>query len=187
MKVVLASASPRRKELLGGLVKDFEVVKSGADENIDMSDPLQAVKELSLKKAAFVFEKRKDCLVIGADTTVVINGKVFEKPVDIADAKRMLSELSGNVHTVFTAVTLLWKDCCETFADSSEVYFKKLTEEQIDRYIASGSPFDKAGAYGIQDSGFVEKIVGSFSNVMGLPVEMLKEKLTETGVCKTGN
>jgi len=182
VEVILASASPRRKQLLSTVISDFEVIASGADENVDMSDPLSAVKELSLKKAKYVFERCSgDCLVIGADTTVVFDGRVFGKPADAGDARRMLSALSGNRHTVLTAVTLIRAGGCDTFADGSEVYFKKLTQKQIDGYIASGNPFDKAGAYGIQDSGFVEKIIGSYTNVMGLPMEMLEEHLKRIG------
>ena len=122
-----------------------------------------------------------DPLVIGADTIVVLNGKVLGKPKDENQAREMLQSLSGKTHKVITGVTVKSKTNTITFAEESSVTFKKLDERQITEYIKSGSPFDKAGAYGIQDSGFVAEIKGSYKNVMGLPVERLTEILQTYG------
>ena len=181
MKVILASSSPRREQILKEIIRDFEIVPPDVDERVDFSNPLEAVKELSFKKASVVYDKHPDCLIISADTVVVYNGVVFGKPKFAVNAFEMLSRLSGNTHLVYTAVTVMKNGKADVFADISQVTFRKLTEDQIKDYIASGSPFDKAGGYGIQDSDFVQKIVGSYSNVMGLPKERLLEYFRSIG------
>lgn len=179
MDIILASASPRRKQLLGEIVKDFLVLPSNADENVVCDNPEQMVKQLSFIKAKDVFDSHSDCLVIGADTIVVFDDKILGKPKDKKQAWDMLASLSGKVHKVMTGVTVMTKDLSITFADISHVTFKKLDDKDISDYIATGSPFDKAGGYGIQDSGFVCDIQGSFNNVVGLPVERLADVLAQ--------
>lgn len=181
MKVILASASPRRKELLKKLVKGFLVIPSEFDENIPFDEASEYAKKLSFFKAEEVFKRFCNDIVIGADTIVVLDGKILGKPHDEAQAKIMLDELSGRSHFVITGVTVMSKQKTVTFAEISTVTFKKLTDTDIENYIKTGSPFDKAGGYGIQDSGFVEKISGSFDNVVGLPVEKLGEVLKQFG------
>lgn len=181
MKIILASASPRRRELLSEITPRFEVVPSAAEENIQCREPETLVKRLAELKASSVFAKHGDCLVIGADTVVAFDGEVLGKPRDAADAKDMLRRLSGNTHTVITGVCVMTKDISLTFAEKSFVRFKRLSDRQIDDYIATGSPLDKAGAYGIQDSGFAERVEGSVKNVVGLPIERLAVILKEYG------
>ena len=179
MDVILASASPRRKELLGGIVKNFIVLPSNADENVSCLNPLETAKQLSFIKAKSVFEQNQNCLVIGADTIVVHDDKILGKPKDKQNAYQMLSQLSGKTHSVITGVTVMTKEVTITFAEVSMVGFKKLCDKDIFDYIATGSPFDKAGGYGIQDSGFVCDISGSYDNVVGLPTEKLAQVLSQ--------
>lgn len=181
-RVVLASASPRRVEALQRLGMTPEVIPSKFAENLDKASFPTArdyVMENARQKALDVFQHRLGDagadLVIGADTVVVgVHGKVIEKPVDAADAVRILSELSGRTHTVVTGLTLIERDgTMHTTAETTEVTFAPLEREAIDAYVATGSPLDKAGAYGIQDGyggSFVEGIRGCYWNVTGLPV-----------------
>ncbi len=182
-KIVLASNSPRRKELLSGLGLCFEV---RTIDGIDESYPDVLVGEdipmfISSRKAdAYQSTMGDDELVITADTIVYADGKVLGKPVDAADAKRMLKLLSGCHHEVITGVCIMTKGWRKQFAAVSRVHFAKLTDEEIDYYIKNYCPFDKAGAYGIQEwIGFVgvEGIEGSYFNVMGLPVQRLYTEL----------
>ena len=179
MDVILASASPRRKQLLAGIVKNFIVLPSNADENVCCESPLETAKQLSFVKAKSVFEKNQNCLVVGADTIVVHNDKILGKPKNKDNAYQMLSQLSGKTHSVITGVTIMTKNLSVTFADVSAVTFKTLCDKDIFDYIATGSPFDKAGGYGIQDSGFVCNISGSYDNVVGLPTEKLAKVLSQ--------
>jgi len=172
-RYILASRSPRRKELLSLIVDSFEVITSDFDESrITAPDPEQLVKRLSGCKAKAVAEAQ-DGLVIGADTVVVSpEGRVFGIPQDREEAKRMLSLLSGRRHQVMTGVTLIdgvYEDC---FCVKTDVFFRSIEPEEIDAYIETGEPFDKAGGYGIQGkaSVFVEKVEGDYFNVVGLPV-----------------
>ncbi len=181
MKIILASASPRRKELLAEITKEFEIIPSCGEEKASGLSPEETVKKLSHDKAKEVFALHSDSLVIGADTIVSLGGKILSKPKDEDEAFKMLSELSGKTHEVYTGVTVMSKDITITFAEKSEVVFKKLAEKEIMDYIATGSPMDKAGAYGVQDSGFVNKVVGSVKNVIGLPVERLATILSQFG------
>ena len=180
MKLILASGSPRRKELLATLNMPFEVIVSDFDEKIDTRKPLvEEIKRLSYGKACSVFENNKDVIVIGADTIVTIENKVLGKPKDKEDAKRMLKELSNNVHTVITGVTIISSEKCETFASSNKVYFDDLSNEEIEEYIATLEPMDKAGAYAIQGLGskFIKKIEGDYYAIVGLPINQIYKKL----------
>ena len=179
MKWILASASPRRRELLTQVGLTFEVMVSDADENIEESlSPDELVKRLSLIKAAAVKEELSakgadgDSAVIGADTVVFHNGEILGKPKDEEDAFRMLKSLSGDTHSVYTGVTILLGDETITFANETKVVFDTISDEEIKRYIASKEPMDKAGAYGIQGLGgaFVTSIEGEYANVVGFPI-----------------
>ena len=179
MKWILASASPRRRELLTQVGLTFEVMVSDADENIEESlSPDELVKRLSLIKAAAVKEELSakgadgDSAVIGADTVVFHKGEILGKPKDEEDAFRMLESLSGDTHSVYTGVTILLGDETITFANETKVVFDAISDEEIKRYIASKEPMDKAGAYGIQGLGgaFVTSIEGEYANVVGFPI-----------------
>lgn len=179
MKYVLASASPRRRELLKKILPQFDVCVADFEEKATSDSPIDVVAEFSYGKAKAVADKISGAVVIGADTVVSLEGKVFGKPKSEQEAKEMLFKLSGAVHDVFTGVCILGECVDVRFVDRTQVVFKRLTVSEIDDYVAGGSPFDKAGAYGIQDSNFVEKIVGSYDNVMGLPTEKLQQALAE--------
>ncbi len=178
--IILASASPRRRELISQICPDHEVCVSDADESgVEGMCPADAVKELSKRKALAVSSKVKGT-VLAADTLVAFNGELLGKPLDSADAFRMLKLLSGNVHEVYTGVTVAEGKRCLTDCECTRVYFRELSDEEINEYILGESPLDKAGAYGIQEVGsFVRKIDGDYFNVIGLPLckcyEMLKD------------
>lgn len=189
MKIVLASGSPRRKELLTQVGIGFEVMVSGVEETVTSSVPEEVVCELSRQKAADVFGKMsEDVVVVGADTVVSIDGRILGKPKDRENAKKMLADLSGKCHSVFTGVTLcIRREGAEeilTFAEETKVYVDRLTERDIEAYIDTGEPMDKAGAYGIQGrfAAYVEKIEGDYNNVVGLPVGRLCKTLREKGI-----
>ena len=181
-KIVLASASPRRIELLGKITANpFDVVPCKLSEPHPNFLPKKFVKFLSEFKAKGVFDtldNNDDVLVIGSDTIVVKNSKIIGKPKDRQDAINILKGLSGCTHRVYTGVCLMAKDYKKVFYVSSAVKFFKLSDKQIEQYVDTGSAMDKAGAYGIQDSGFVKKVIGSYDCVMGLPTERLKKELT---------
>ncbi|EOT2957655.1 TPA: Maf-like protein [Clostridium perfringens] len=184
MKVILASKSPRRVEILEKIVKEFEVVQSNFDENtIDFKGDIEKyVKDLSRNKAIEVSKRLSEpSIVIAADTVVFQNGKVLEKPKNEEDAFSMLSSLSGNTHKVYSGICLIntYDDTVVTDCDCTEVRFSELNPRQIRNYINSGEPMDKAGAYGIQGLGgaFVEGIKGCYYNVMGLPLNKLYKAL----------
>ena len=184
MKVILASKSPRRVEILEKIVKEFEVVQSNFDENtIDFKGDVENyVKDLSRNKAIEVSKRLNEpSIVIAADTVVFQNGKVLEKPKSEEDAFSMLSSLSGNTHKVYSGICLIntYDDTVVTDCDCTEVKFSELNPRQIRNYINSGEPMDKAGAYGIQGLGgaFVEGIKGCYYNVMGLPLNKLYKAL----------
>jgi septum formation protein len=182
---VLASASPRRKELLGELLSAFSVSPSDADENVEVKSPRKLVEILSKKKATEVAFRAENegKIVIGSDTVVAFGGKVLGKPKDEEEAISMLSALSGKKHYVYTGVCFVLCDKGKvktvTGAVKTAVYFEKLSPEWILEYVRGGSPMDKAGAYGIQDGGLVKRIKGSYSNVVGLPVEYCKKMLSK--------
>lgn len=176
-RFILASKSPRRSELLGNIDVDFEVSVSDADEDKipKTLPPHLYVQELAvLKGTSVAAEYKKGCYVIAADTVVVYNGEIIGKPADAEDAKRILSALSGNTHFVYTGFSVTDAANMHTVSgyEATEVHFKDLSDGEIDDYIASGAPFDKAGAYGIQGRAglFVDTIRGDFFNVVGLPV-----------------
>lgn len=186
MRIILASQSPRRRELLERMgIRDFEVLPARGEELADPSlPPAELVEELSRRKCAEVAALRPGGLVIGADTVVSIDGQVLGKPRDRAEAERMLRALSGRQHTVYTGVTVLYNGTEETGSERTSVRFRPLTDGDITRYIATGEPMDKAGAYGIQGYGsvLVEGISGDYYNVMGLPVCRLARMLARFGV-----
>lgn len=179
-KIILASASPRRKELLKKVVDGFQIIPCALEEKHPVLLPKKFVKSLSEFKAKNVFKTLSDNevnIVIGSDTIVVHDGKIMGKPIDKQDAIIMLKELSGRSHRVYTGVCLFSKRRKRVFCVSSVVKFYNLTDERIEEYVDSGKSMDKAGAYGIQDSGFVKKVYGSIDNVIGLPTEKLKKEL----------
>lgn len=178
--VILASASPRRNELLRELVPRFEVLASGVDEDdLACENPIQTAEQLAERKARAVFALRPHALIIAADTVVAVAGIQLAKPADAPDACRMLGLLSGREHEVITGVCLRADGLVQTFSDRTSVRFRELTDEEIAAYVSTGEPMDKAGAYAIQGgaAGFVESVNGSWSNVVGLPMEMLRERL----------
>lgn len=181
MKVVLASQSPRRRELLTVMGIPFEVIIREVDESFpDKLDPVAAVRYIAEKKARTFINDPTDGLVIAADTIVTIDGQILGKPVDREHAASMLTRLSGRKHEVITAVALLHNGDMHLFHEVTEVYFRKLTGEEIEYYIGRYRPFDKAGAYGIQEwigVVAVDKIVGSYTNVVGLPTARLSKEL----------
>ena len=174
--IILASASPRRKELIKMLTNDFIVIPSDVDESIIHTEPHALPAELSKLKAYSIFSSYPNDTVIACDTIVILDGKIMGKPKSKEDAKRMLQELSNRKHVVISGYTYINKEKEITRTVRTYVYFNKLSEETIDAYIKSGSPMDKAGAYGIQDEEFnlVNHIEGSFYNVVGFPVEDIK-------------
>ena len=179
--LILASASPRRKQILGEIVTQFDIIPATGEEDAQgATAPDEVVKVLARQKAREVasLPKARGKAVLGADTVVALDGEILGKPKNEADAYRMLSALSGKTHEVYTGVCLISADGTERVeADCTRVRFYKLTDEQIYAYIRTGSPMDKAGAYGIQDGGLVEKIEGSFTNVVGLPKELCEKML----------
>lgn len=186
-EIILASASPRRKELLEQVGIQFKVVKSSVEEVITETEPDKVVMELSGQKAEDVAagsNDRKDRIVIGADTIVFCQGKILGKPKDESDAFAMLEGLAGKSHSVFTGVTLLIGDRMISFAEETKVNVKDMTHEEIRRYIATKEPMDKAGSYGIQGrfAAFVSGIEGDYNNVVGLPVSRIYTELTKNGV-----
>lgn len=184
---ILASGSPRRKELLSAIGIDFDVVVSDADENsISKDAPVEIyVQELALLKAAATAKnvlKKKKALIIAADTIVTLDGKILGKPQDEDDAFNMLSELSGRTHAVYTGYCIMRISDGFTVCNrvKTEVTFKLLDDEKIRSYIRTGEPMDKAGAYGIQGLGalLIEKIDGDYFNVVGLPISSLADTLS---------
>ena len=194
-KIILASSSPRRRELMAQAGFAFEVLVSEADETIETETPGEMVEVLSERKAAAVAEEIKrqgfaeeSVLLVGADTMVAIDGKKLGKPKDEKGAEEMLEELSGRTHQVYTGVTLIRLKKAEngsilqesrTFSEVTDVSFYPLTKEEIRSYIATGDPMDKAGAYGIQGKAavFVKEIKGDYNNVVGLPIARLYQEL----------
>ena len=178
MRYILASQSPRRRELLSLLVPDFEVCPADIDERLRDGAPLEdEIVRLAAAKARSVSQTHPDAVVIGADTMVTIDGAALGKPRDAEDAKRMLRLLSGRTHRVLTGAAVARDGAVSTVLNVTEVTFRTLREDEIARYAATGDPLDKAGAYGIQGRGapLVRGIHGDFYSVMGLPVAQLYE------------
>lgn len=177
--IILASQSPRRKELLRQVIPTFEVIPADIDEDsVQVDDPELLPEKLSVLKAEKVFSSHIDDTVIACDTIVLIDGRIMGKPHDGKQAYEMLRCLSGRTHKVISGYTILKANKRISKSVTTLVTFNKLDDELIHQYVATGSPMDKAGAYGIQDKDFplVEQIEGSFYNVMGLPVESLKKE-----------
>ncbi len=194
--IILASNSPRRKELLERAGYTFTVMPSDCDESTDIRFPKDMVMELAGRKAENVYKKvcadragteaeAQPFIVIGSDTVVALNGRILGKPVDYDDAYNTLNSLSGQTHNVYTGVSIMYYDgekCrTKTFYENTEVTFYPMTHEEITGYLATGDPFDKAGSYGIQTQGglFVKEIRGSYDNVVGLPLSRLYHELNE--------
>lgn len=178
MKLILASKSPRRSEILKNAGFEFTVRVADADETIpDGTKPEDAVVLLAARKAMAV-ERAEDETVLGADTVVVLDGKILGKPKDKDDAFNMIKSLSGRVHSVFTGVCIIGNGKSMTFAEETQVEFLLLTDDEINTYINTNEPYDKAGAYGIQGmaSKFVRRINGDYFNVVGLPISAIFEK-----------
>lgn len=176
---ILASKSPRRQELLKHIISDFKIIVSNVDENKIKAFPYDLPLELSKAKAKAVFINYPNDVVIAADTVVIVNNEVLGKPINDEDAKRMLHLLSNKTHDVVTGFTIISKEKTISKSVLTKVTFNELSDELINAYVKSGSPKDKAGAYGIQDKEFplIKNIEGSYYNVVGLPLEELKKYL----------
>ena len=180
LKIILASRSPRRAELLAAAGIPFEIFAIDIDETPrPAEDPAAYVERLAIAKANAVAAVRPGEVVLGADTTVVLDGQILGKPVDEADAARMLRALSGRTHEVLTGVALVGPRGVHSAVEQTRVWISSMTDEDISRYVASGQPMDKAGAYGIQGlaSCFIPRIEGSYTNVVGLPVALVSSIL----------
>ena len=188
-KIILASASPRRKELLEKAGISFEIITGTGEEKTNSSDPEEMVKELSYGKAESVVENVvEDAVIIGADTIVFYDGCILGKPKDAEDAVETLLKLQGNTHQVYTGVTVLIKEGGNIrsliFAECTDVTFYPVSENEIRAYVNSGEPMDKAGSYGIQGTFgvYVKGICGDYSNVVGLPVARLLYETKKQGI-----
>ena len=184
MDIILASNSPRRKELLKLLAEDFKIIPAKREEKPDLSLPMGEMTEnIAKSKALEVFAEHRDTIVIGADTMVFSDEIPLGKPKDKKDAFRTLKSLSGRSHTVATGVAIVKENYCDTFSTLTKVTFSKMTDEEIRWYIDTLEPMDKAGSYGINGHGalFIEKIEGDFYSVVGLPVHELKKHLEICG------
>jgi septum formation protein len=184
-KIILASQSPRRKKILEQVGLNFDVVVSDFDETkIRFKTPQEMVERLSLEKARIIAKKHPNTIIIGADTTVIFKSEIIGKPKSKADAFRILRLLSGNTHEIVTGFTVIKGSKSITKHVVSKVKFKKLTEDEIEAYVATGEPMDKAGGYGIQERGglFMENITGDYFNVVGLPIFAVAKALKEFGV-----
>lgn len=187
-ELILASASPRRRELLSIITPRFTVRTSDCDETIAPgTGPVAAVRELSLRKAAAVWAAlphKQTAAVIGSDTVVYIDGEILGKPHSREEAVSMISRLSGRSHTVCTGVTVITAEETRTFHETTEVHFYPLSPQEVEWYCSLKEPYDKAGAYGIQAAGalLVQGLTGDYFNVMGLPVAALARHLREMGV-----
>ena len=186
-RFVLASSSPRRRDLLSVAGFDFEVIPSHVPEIHEPGEaPAAYVSRLSRSKAAAIATQNPEAWVLAADTTVVLGDSLLEKPVDAADAARMLASIAGRTHVVYTGVTLqnVSRAVCDTSVAESEVRMLPLSQEDIEWYVATGEPMDKAGAYAAQGIGalFIDSIHGSYTNVVGLPLATLFQMLRRAGI-----
>ena len=188
MKLILASASPRRAEILRNAGIEFEISSAGVDESpLGNERPGDYVRRLALAKALSAAESNRsragEALILGADTIVAVGGEILGKPASPDDARRMLRRLSGNIHEVHTGLALLRSPEPKQYVveEITRVHFAALTDQEIEEYIATGEPFDKAGAYAIQGVGgrYVTRIEGCYFNVMGLPVALVYRRLGE--------
>lgn len=184
MRLILASNSPRRRDLLTEEGVPFEVIPSSFEEISLGLPPRETALMFAEGKARDVYEKHEDCAVLGADTVVALDGKILGKPKDISEAKSMLSALSGRVHFVWTGVCLLAGGNCFKGAEGTLVEFQPLRDALIEEYVNVMRPLDKAGAYGIQDGyPLIKRIEGSFTNVVGLPMELVRDYLRKAEIC----
>ena len=189
LKLILASVSPRRAEILRNAGIQFEICRAGVDESPRGNElPGDYVRRLALAKALSAAKDNRDGadppLILGADTVVVVDGEILGKPASPDDARRMLRRLSGKIHEVHTGLALLWSGSKRSVVEEiTQVHFAALTDREIEEYIASSEPFDKAGAYAIQGLGgrYVTRIEGCYFNVMGLPLARLYSLLRESG------
>ena len=181
--IILASASPRRAQILSQIGFNFKVIPSTVEEVFSNHDPREVAKELAARKAEEIAESNQDSIVIGADTVVFLENRILGKPSSGLEAQEMLRLLSGKTHVVYTAFAILQKCKNKRIVDleTTEVTFRNLSDDEIISYVQTGSPLDKAGAYGIQDQSavFVEKIKGDFYNVVGLPISKIYSYLKE--------
>lgn len=186
MKIILASKSPRRKEILQTLGFEFEVVTADTDESSTETDPRALTRDLAERKGREVAKAitQKDVLVISCDTVVWCDGKILGKPKDEADATAMLKLLSGRKHTVTSGLSLSFNGKTVTDSEDTDVYFAELSNDFIDKYVASGDPMDKAGGYAVQGvaSMWIDKLDGCYFNVVGLPVRLLCRLLERLGL-----
>lgn len=179
-KLILASQSLRRAELLKYLDIPFSIIPSNADETIDPNQPIvEEIKRLAYKKAFDVLNRNQEALVLGSDTVVVIDNEILGKPKDKEEAFSMLKKLSNRKHQVITGVCLISEDKTDIFASISDVYFHELSDDEISNYIENEQPFDKAGAYAIQGKAglFIDRIDGDYYSVMGLPIALIYQHL----------
>lgn len=191
-KIILASKSPRRKEILSACGFDFEICTAETDESIDEKKPSAMVEQLSARKAMAVWDKLvaekgiefvKNILVLGSDTVVSFQDAILGKPADRTDAVRMVTELQGQTHQVYTGVTLVWMEDNqvqkETFFDQTDVTFYPMSTQEVETYVATGECDDKAGAYAVQGYGmkYIEKLNGDYHNVVGLPAAKLYQNM----------
>lgn len=192
-RIILASQSPRRQELLRILGIPFEVIVSDTDENITHTDPARVTEELSKQKALAVAQQVPEGIILGADTVVSLEGRILGKPADQKAAYEMIHSLQGKSHMVYTGVTICIKreDSRRifTFSEGTKVKVAQMSEEEIRGYIETREPYDKAGAYGIQGifSKFIEGIEGDYFNVVGLPVHRLYRELQTRGLMNGNN
>ncbi len=189
MRYILASGSPRRKELLSKVVAEYEVIPAVSEEKTNSTRPSEVVEELSFQKASEIFHKiftneSDRYVVIGADTVVSYKGKILGKPKDREDAANMIRDFAGDTHAVYTGVTLFYldengKECHHTFHEETLVDVAAMTEKEIESYVSTGEPDDKAGAYGIQGQFaiFIEGLKGDYYNVVGLPIARLYREM----------
>lgn len=182
---ILASESPRRKELFGKLGIPFEVKASGAAEKVESNRSVEEIAMyIAIDKTTAILQENPSAIVIAADTIVSLGDELLMKPKDHAEAKAFLQKLSGNTHQVTTGVAIYGEEVSISFAETTSVKFFQLSEEHIDAYVATGDSLDKAGAYGIQTLGglFVESIQGDYNNVIGLPISRLFKVLLSLGL-----
>lgn len=180
--IILASASPRRKEILELADLEFDVMPSDAQEITTKTAPNEVVMELASIKAKDIYKKsEKQSMIVGADTVVAYQGQILGKPTDEADAKRMLTMLSGQTHEVYTGVCVIEDEKIKTFYEETKVTFYEISDEQIDYYIKTGEPMDKAGSYGIQGKAavFIKGIEGDYYNVVGFPIARFLQEITK--------
>lgn len=180
MDIILASSSPRRKKLLKMIYDDFRVMPSDIREYVPRDLEVEKCPEyLACVKAKEIAVQYSRALVIGCDTSVIIDGKILNKPRDTNDARKMMNMLSGKTHKVITGCCLYYQNQMKSFSVSSDVEFFELTNEEIEEYVNTSEPYDKAGGYGIQNKGalFVKSINGDYYNIVGLPVSRLKREI----------